>query len=285
MDLASLQTIQSLSKKYGIRPSKDLGQSFLIDQSILEKIVTAAELTEDDIVLEIGPGFGTLTQELARRVKKVIAVELDRRLVEAFHNTMAGISNVEIVQGDVLTLKIENWKLENYKIVANLPYSITSAVLRKFLEEEPKPSMIVVMVQKEVAERVCALPGEMSMLSVSVQFYGKPEIIGVVPRSSFWPEPEVDSAILRITNYAAFGGTPPKGGGPITSDYERAFFRLVRMGFSSRRKQLQNNLAGGLRISKEAASDFIAKAGLPSKVRAQELSIDDWKKLAANYAA
>ncbi len=192
-----------------------------------------------------------------------------------------------------------------YKVVANLPYSITSAALRKFTESEPRPEMVVVMVQKEVAERVCAGLGEMSVLSVAVQFYGKPEIVRIVPRTAFWPEPQVDSAILRITmreeppTFAPSPQSSPRRGEEVEERGSRArsgeeeergahargeagekiFFQLVKIGFSSRRKQLQNNLAAGFRVSSETAKQWIMSAGLDPKIRAQDLSMEEWGRL------
>lgn len=287
MDLTSLRAIKTLCRKYHIYPSKQRGQNFLIDRKVLDKIVSAARLKKDDVVLEIGPGFGVLTQELAKRAKRVLAVEADKRLVMALHEILANYKNVTMVQEDILKFSIFNFQSLNkfsisnfqfsnygYKIVANLPYQITSAVLRRFLENEPRPSEMVVMVQKEVAERICAKPGKMSLLSVSVQFFGKPEIIKAVPRTAFWPEPEVDSAIIRIVTRKEIEKFDLRG---ITQE---DFFRIVRIGFSARRKQLQNNLAAGLRLPNEVIRKKIIECGFDPKIRAQDLSVEDWIKLA-----
>jgi 16S rRNA (adenine1518-N6/adenine1519-N6)-dimethyltransferase len=302
MDLTNLATIKSLCKKYGIRPSKEFGQNFLIDGEVLETMVQAADLKKDDIVLEIGPGFGVLTAELARRVGRVVAVEADRRLVEALREILAECKNVEIIQEDILKFPISpastspsasrgeagNFQNYGYKIVSNLPYQITSAVFRKFLENEPRPSEITVMVQKEVADRICAGPrlrqgyggrrGEMSLLSLSVQFYGQPEIVATVPRRAFWPEPEVDSAILKIFNIQEVSEKNKKEISPEN------FFRLAKIGFSARRKQLQNNLAGGLRLSNKTVQDILVKLGFDQRIRAQDLSIEDWIRLINNLS-
>jgi len=278
MDLTDLNVIKNFCKKYGVRPSKEFGQNFLIDREVLEEMVRTADLGKDDIVLEIGPGFGVLTEELIGRVKKVVTVETDRKMAKILGEILDAPKNLEIVENDIL--KIANYELGvkdyKYKIVANLPYQITSAVFRKFLSEEPRPSELTVMVQKEVAERICATAGEMSLLSLSVQFYGQPEIVAVVPRSAFWPEPEVDSAILKIFNIKEVCEKNKEKIDP------EKFFRLTKIGFSARRKQLQNNLAGGLRLPNKTVQDILAKNGFNPKIRAQDLSVDDWIRLINN---
>ncbi len=304
MDLASKETIQRLCSQNHIYPSKERGQNFLVDRDVLNKIIESADLKKDDVILEIGPGFGVLTLELAKRVKKVVAVEVDKRLAGALREILKGCENVEIIESDILKLQITNYKLQNYgyKIVANLPYQITSAVFRKFLENEPRPSEMVVMVQKEVAERICAKPGEMSLLSVSVQFFSKPEIVQVVPRRAFWPEPEVDSAILKISQIqcitdanmgsvaAAFrlrnrsikqsGNKDRKLTSGAMDSLLEFFFRIVKIGFSARRKQLHNNLSAGLHLPDKEVREILIKLGFDPRVRAQGLSMEDWVNLA-----
>ncbi len=292
MELSSLTVIKLLCKKYGVRPSKEFGQNFLIDREVLETMVAAADLKKDDVVLEIGPGFGVLTVELVKRASRVIAVEADRKMANALREIMVDFKNVEIAEGDILKFQVSRPRLAvearrasskfqeyGYKIVANLPYQITSAVFRKFLSEEPRPSEITVMVQKEVAERICAPAGEMSLLSLSVQFYGQPEIVAIVPRRAFWPEPEVDSAILKISNIRDIFAKNEKEISP------EKFFRLAKIGFSARRKQLQNNLAGGLRLSNKKIKEVLVNLGFDERARAQDLSVDNWVKLvqALNY--
>lgn len=278
MDLTDLVAIKNFCKKYGVRPSREFGQNFLIDREILEEIVAAADLKKEDVVLEIGPGFGVLSVELSGRVKKVLAVEADRKMAGAAREILTEYKNVEIIEQDILKFSTSNFQLPNYgyKIVANLPYQITSAVFRKFLSEEPRPSEITVMVQKEVAERICAAAGEMSLLSLSVQFFGQPEIVAIVLRHAFWPEPEVDSAVLKISNIQE---VYKKNKDKI--DPEK-FFRLAKIGFSARRKQLQNNLAGGLRLPNETVQDILVKLGFNPRVRAQDLGVDDWIRLINN---
>ncbi|MEK9129825.1 MAG: 16S rRNA (adenine(1518)-N(6)/adenine(1519)-N(6))-dimethyltransferase RsmA, partial [Patescibacteria group bacterium] len=191
-----MENIKFLCEKYGLHPQRQMGQNFLIDKNILNKIIQAADLKKDDIILEIGPGLGILTQELAKRVKKIIAVELDKKIAEILKYELKKINNLEIIQNNILKTQDLKCKIQNnkYKIVANIPYNITSAILRKFLSEKPKPYEMILLIQKEVAKRIIAKPKEMSLLSVSVQFYGQPKIISIVSKNSFWPKPKVDSA-------------------------------------------------------------------------------------------
>ena len=275
MDLSSPETIKEFLRKNNISPSRDRGQNFLIDKNVLEKIIESANLKKDDVVLEIGAGFGTLTERLAQKAGKVITVESDRGILPILRRNLENYKNVEIIEKDVLSVVNYESKIMNYeyKIVANLPYQITSIVLRKFLENEPRPNEMMVMVQKEVAERICAISGEMSILAVSVQFFGQPEIIQIVPRSSFYPAQEVDSAILRISRIKNESETNLKR---IDA---KDFFRVVKVGFSARRKQLHNNLANGLRLKSEEVKNILLDLGLDIQVRAQDLSVDDWINL------
>lgn len=279
MDLTSSETVVALCRQYGITPRRERGQNFLIDSEVLEIMAAAADLKEDDTVLEIGPGFGVLTSELTKRAGRVVAVEADRRLVTALHEVLSDYKNVTIVPEDILKFPISELRFPKYeyKIVANLPYQITSAVLKKFLSEEPRPSEMTVMVQKEVAERICAEPGEMSLLAVSVQFFGRPEIIEVVPRTAFWPVPEVDSAILRITRIKNESEANLKRIDPEN------FFKVVKIGFSARRKQLHNNLSGGLGMSGEKVKEILVKLGFDPRARAQDLDVGDWIRLAKKF--
>lgn len=284
MNLSSTKKIKSLCQKYHFWPQRKSGQNFLVDEKTLAKIIDAANLNPDDIILEIGAGFGVLTFALAPFVKKIIAVELDKRLVRALGDLLAlqNFKNIEIFQGDIF----KQWSVVSrqltdlkYKLVSNLPYNITSLILRNFLEQKQRPSKMTLLMQKEVAQRVVAKPGEMSLLSVACQFYGEPKIISCVSRENFWPSPEVDSAILSI-----------KGIGMDIKSYQRLlgnfgdkkFFSLVKIGFTARRKQLQNNLAAGLGMDNQAIKNVIRKCGLDIKIRAQDLSINDWINLAKN---
>ncbi|MCK4554612.1 ribosomal RNA small subunit methyltransferase A [Candidatus Parcubacteria bacterium] len=272
-----LQQTKQLCKLYNIKPARTKGQNFLIKEEVYDKIVQAADLKKDDVVLEVGPGLGFLTVKLAKKVKKVIAVELDDKLAEVLRNSVSKLAaaNLEteflVMNEDILKFKISKFKIQNYKIVANLPYNITSIFLRKFLSDEVKPKLMVLMLQKEVAERIVAKPGKMSLLAVSVQFYAKPEIIEIVPADNFWPKPAVDSAIIKLSI------KPPSG--LRATGWLRDFFRLVKIGFSAKRKMLKNNLANGYHISQQEAEDKLKKADFDIKIRAQELSVEDWARL------
>lgn len=265
-----LAETRRLLRQSDLRARKGLGQHFLIDGGVLETIITAAELKLDDVVVEVGPGLGILTRELAKRAGRVIAIELDDNLAALLKKSLASFGNVTIINDDVL--KIEPTSLlegQDYKVVANLPYYITSPVLRHFLETAAKPRAMVVMLQKEVAEAIAAKPGDMSLLSVSIQFYGEPKIMTVVSPQSFYPAPEVSSAILKIDVY-------PK---PRVDVDEKGFFDTVRAGFAAPRKQLANSLAKGLGKEKGEVLPFLHKAGIDSQRRAETLSLEEWASL------
>ncbi len=277
-------------KKYGLRPSKRLGQHFLINQGVLKRILQAAELKKTDTVLEIGPGTGILTIELAKTAKKVIAIEKDQKICQILKESLKcwNVKNVEVVNKDIL--KTDNLQLttHNYKVVANIPYYITSPLIRKFLEEKNQPKLMVLMVQKEVAQRICSKPPDMNLLAVSVQFYAEPKIIGYVSKKSFWPKPKVDSAIIKISNIYHSPSQPPTLKEEILSGKNQKskiriknqkFFKVVKAGFSHPRKQLLNNLSTGLKIEKEKIKECLKKIGVNPEQRAESLSLDDWLKL------
>lgn len=290
-----LKNTIDLCKKYDIKPARSKGQNFLITENIFDEIVDVANITPSDTVLEVGPGLGFMTAKLAKKAKNVIAVELDDKLANILKTGLLvqGMDNVEVINENILDARIMNHESriiisengENihdplfinhnskYKIVANLPYNITSVFIRKFLTSEHKPEMMVLMLQKEVAERICAQPGDMSLLAVSVQFYAEPEIVSHVSKDNFWPQPEVDSAIIRILPF-----TKNRING-LTVDKEKDFFRLVKFGFSAKRKMLKNNLAGGLKIEQKMAENYLILANILPKARAEDLSIEDWIKL------
>ena len=261
------------------RARKGLGQHFLIDAGVLAKICRAAALTAADTVIEVGPGLGVLTRELAAGAGRVIAVELDRRLAEALPETLGNPSNLRVAHGDILKMDVasllaggEGWLPGSgkYKVVANFPYYITSAILRFFLEAGFKPEVMVVMVQREVARSIVSEPGDLSLLALSVQIYGQPKIVSRVPAGAFYPAPAVDSAVLSITPHAT----------PLISAAEsEGFFKIARAGFCAARKQLQNSLAQGLEIDKQAAQVLLAGAGLDPRRRAETLSVAEWVKL------
>jgi 16S rRNA (adenine1518-N6/adenine1519-N6)-dimethyltransferase len=278
-----LAQAKGLMRQFGLKARKGLGQHFLIDETVLQLIVSAAGLTPDDVVVEIGPGLGVLTRELARQAGWVIAIEIDSKLAAILRQTLAPVNNVSIINNDILNIDPADLSPElaeklpaatgrpfKYKVVANLPYYITSPVLRHLLEATVRPELMVVMAQKEVAETIAARPGKMSLLSVSVQFYGEPYIVGLVPARCFYPEPEVDSAILRINVYRQ---------PPIAAENTPDFFRLVRAGFSAARKQIVNSLALGLGLPKAEVSPLLGAAGIAPQRRAETLTLDEWISL------
>ncbi len=278
-----LAQTRRLLRQSNLRARKGLGQHFLVDEAVLETITSAAELTPGDVIMEIGPGLGILTGELARQAGLVIAIELDRKLAAILEQTLSSFGNVTIINDDVLKidpaalLQEQKTKLPsavntpfNYKVVANLPYYITSPVLRHFLEASAKPQIMVVMVQKEVAEAIVARPGQMSVLSISVQFYGEPRIISYVPAGCFYPAPEVDSAILRIDVYPQ----------PAVAVGDRdSFFELVRAGFTASRKQIVNSLTQGLGLSKTEILSLLKEVSIVPQRRAETLTLDEWAQL------
>jgi 16S rRNA (adenine1518-N6/adenine1519-N6)-dimethyltransferase len=260
-----------LLQRYGLHPKKGLGQNFLVEEAALRRIVTAADLTESDTVLEIGPGLGALTRHLAVAAGRVVAVELDDRFIPVLREQLAGVSNVELIEGDILALDPAALVGGPYKVVANLPYYITAAVLRHLLESTPRPELMVLTVQLEVAQRLTAQPGEMSLLAISVQYYGPVRQVARIKAGSFYPRPEVDSAVVRVD----LDRDPP-----LTGPDERCFFRVVRAGFSQRRKQLRNSLKAGLGIPAKEVEAALTAAGIDPRRRAETLSLDEWGKLA-----
>jgi 16S rRNA (adenine1518-N6/adenine1519-N6)-dimethyltransferase len=273
MQTESLLTrTKKILASYDLRARKSLGQHFLVDGSVLRKIAAAAELTPEDTVVEVGPGLGVLTQLLAEHSGKVIAIELDNHLVEILKTHFHDSNKVLILNQDVLKFNPADIVDEKtaYKLVANLPYYITSAVIRYFLEMSNKPKLMVLMVQKEVAQQITAKPGDMSLLSVSVQLYGTATIFSKVSARCFYPAPAVDSAILKIEVYPQ-----PK----VQTHDIAGFFNLVRAGFSANRKQLVNSLSNGLNIPKTEIIPVLEQAGIEPRRRAESLTIDEWGTL------
>jgi len=265
-------SIISLLKKYDLRPRKGLGQNFLVDPFHLEKIIEAADLSPEDTVLEIGPGPGTLTRFLTEAVGQVIAVELDPHMIHLLQKEYGNRPNLSIIEADILKTDVSQLiTSSSFKVVANLPYYITSAVMRHLLESTPRPQRIVVTVQKEVAQRIVAQPGKMSILAVSVQFYGQPTLVHRIPAGAFYPPPKVDSAVVRIDTFAQ----PPVA----ISDVDH-FFRVVKAGFSQKRKQLKNSLAGGLRQAMPDVMSALQRAEIDPSRRAETLSLPEWGRLA-----
>jgi len=283
MDFFSKSKVKNLLKKYQLRPSKRLGQNFLVDKRAVRKIIETAELRPDDIVLEIGPGLGVLTWELAQKAKKVITVEKDPNLARILNKELKvkNIKNVKIVQGDILKILNSKFLIPNlYKVVANLPFYLTAPVIRKFLETaEVKPRQLVLIVQKEVAQRICPCPPKlkerrrgknpkMNLLAISVQFYAQPKIISYISKSSFWPQPEVDAAIIKLE---------------VKSQKLKVnrdlFFKIVKAGFCQPRKQILNNFTKMLKLNKGWTKSWLLKNNIQPNQRAETLSIEDWLKL------
>ncbi len=275
-----LPEIREICRLCEIKPSRSKGQNFLVNENIYDDIVRAAEIKAGDTVLEIGPGLGFLTLKMAKLAKRVIAVELDDKLANYLQTGIDanGIKNVEIINEDILRFNLNEYLApeENYKIVANLPYNITSIFLRLFLSASRPPQSFVLMLQKEVAERIVATPPEMSLLALSVQYYGEPKIIREVKAGNFWPEPKVDSAVIKIDVKAR-----PETAAAEQSAKDKLFFRLAKVGFSAKRKMLKNNLAGGLKIDQKIINEILIKNKLNPQSRAEDLSLDDWRKLFA----
>jgi 16S rRNA (adenine1518-N6/adenine1519-N6)-dimethyltransferase len=255
---------------YGIEAKKSLGQNFISDDNVLARVAAAADLRRADNVLEVGPGLGSLTHHLARAAGRVVAVELDARLLPILRVELGHYDNVELVQGDILEQDPSQWfGAEPYKVVANVPYYITGAILRHLLSGKSKPGLMVLTVQKEVADRMTAVPGNMSLLSVSVQFYGRATIVDRLKAGAFWPRPGVDSAIVRLELW-------PEPVAPQAD--EKAFFHIVKMGFSQKRKQLKNNLRG-LGMSATEVERAMEEASIDGRRRAETLSLEEWTVL------
>lgn len=270
-DLTDIQVLRNLLFAHGMRPNKSFGQNFLIDRTVLQTIVEAAEVGPEDEILEVGAGTGVLTRELAAAAKRVVAVEIERDMLTLLGETTSTCTNVELIASNLLFLNTrEIFGSHPYKLVANLPYYITAPTFRHFLENENAPSLLVVMVQLEVAQRIVAAPGDLSLLGVSVQFYGEPRIIAKVPARSFYPAPKVDSAVLRID---------VKPQAALTREERERFFRVVQAGFSMRRKQIHNSLTHGLHHKNEQVRSWLAEANIDASRRAETVSIPEWLTL------
>ena len=285
-DQTILARTRLLLEHFDLRARKGLGQHFLINQGILDKITRAAALSRDDLVLEIGPGVGVLTHELLHQAGWVLALEIDEKLVQLLNTALGHHPNLTVLEQNVLQEEpgtlIENEKAAfikaisdpgRYKVVANLPYYITQPIIRHFCEAQNKPTSMTIMVQKEVAKNIVAGPGDMSILAVSVQFYGKPKVIDYVPASNFYPVPKVDSAILQIVLY------PEQ---PFQVSSPASFFAVVRAGFCAARKQIVNSLAQGFDIPRSDVLNWLMKAGIEATRRAESLSLEEWAKLERN---
>jgi 16S rRNA (adenine1518-N6/adenine1519-N6)-dimethyltransferase len=265
--------VPGLLRRFSLRPKKSLGQNFLMDEGALACIAAAADLTASDTVLEIGPGLGSLTRHLASAARHIVAVELDEAMLPALRHTLQPFANVEIVHSDILKYALtasQSGLPPDYKVVANIPYYITSALIRRLLEADVRPSLVVLTVQREVAERICAEPGDMSLLAVSVQFYCAPRLVARIPAGAFYPPPEVDSAVLKLEVL-----TQPA---VAVADPDR-FFQVVKAGFSQKRKQLRNSLSAGLHWESRRADELLLRAGIDPRRRAETLTLEEWGAL------
>lgn len=269
---------KEIISKYKFRFSKNLGQNFLIDGNIITKICQGAEITKADGVIEIGPGIGTLTQQLSKYAKKVVAVELDTKLLPILEETLEGLDNVKVINNDILRVDIEKLIEEefeglNVKVVANLPYYITTPIIMKLLEGKYSIESISVMIQKEVAQRMIANPGkkDYGALSVAVQYYARAEIITEVPSTVFIPKPNVDSAVIKLDIYKK---------PPVEVMDEKLMFKVVKSAFGQRRKTILNALSGGyLELEKETIREVLEKAEIDNKKRGEVLSMEDFARI------
>lgn len=274
---SSLPSIPQLLRRYGLRPKKRLGQNFLIDGGSLRKVIQAAELSDKEDVLEIGAGLGSLTVLLAQTVHSVVAVELDLDLIPPLKEVISSYPNVRLIQGDILQLdpaELIPAESQSFSVVANIPYYITSAILRHLLEAKRRPRQMILTLQLEVAQRICAVAGEMSLLALSVHLYGTPSIVARIPAGAFYPQPKVDSAILRLQVAEK----------PRLADTD-LFFRLAKAGFSQKRKTLRNALATGLGMTASQVTHLLGEAHIDPQRRAETLSLEEWGKLVECYQA
>mgnify|MGYP001070387636 FL=1 len=274
VDLTPLD-VPALLREHGLKPNQALGQNFLLDAGALAKLTEAAAIPPGGTVLEIGPGLGSLTRHLAAAAGLVVAVEIDRGLVGVLLQVLAGIENVRILTGDILELDpAAILPAGPYQVVANIPYHITSAIFRHLLESRHKPARMLLTIQREVAERICARPGDLSLLALSVQVYGQPQIVLRIPAGSFYPRPKVDSSVLRVDLYPE-----PR----IPAAQLNAFFRLAKAGYSQKRKTLRNALAGRLGWPPRQAEVLLQTAEIDPQRRAETLSLPEWGRLTAIY--
>jgi 16S rRNA (adenine1518-N6/adenine1519-N6)-dimethyltransferase len=277
-----LLDVPGLLRRYGLKPDKSLGQNFLVDPSALKKVIEAGEVTRDDLVLEVGPGLGSLTRMLAIVSRQVTAVEVDADLIDPLQEVLAPFSNVKIIHADILDLDPAKLMAEEalsdvengYLVIANIPYYITSALIRHLLEARVKPKRLALTVQKEVAARISAAPGDLSLLALSVQVYGKPRTAAYIPAGAFYPPPNVDSAVVRIDIY-------PEPA--IPRSLINTFFRLAKAGFSQKRKTLRNALAGGMAWKPAQTGKFLEESGIDPMRRAETLSLEEWGRLAEKW--
>lgn len=265
----------ALMKQFDIKPRKSLGQNFLLERSILDMIVRISGVTPRSDVLEIGAGLGSLTWTLAASARHVTAIELDANLIPVLTEALKDCDNVNLIQGDILKLPIEKLPLNpGYFVVANIPYYITSAVIRHILESSNKPACLLLTIQREVAERICAKPGDMSLLALSVQVYGNPMITGRLPAGAFYPPPAVDSACVLVNIHPV----------PLIQPSQlNLFFRIIKAGFRQKRKTLRNSLSAGMALPVEKIAVLLESAGIDPMRRAETLAIPEWENLVMQF--
>jgi len=268
---------KALLDSYELYPKKSLGQNFMHDPNALDKIVSSAEITSDDTVVEVGPGTGALTEKLSEKAKHVFSIELDDRLQPILEDKFNDVPNVYFVFEDILKTNVPSLVGKNdFIVVANVPYYISSAIIWHFLEPDHRPKRMVMTMQYEVAERIIEKPDNMTLLTVAVQFYGKPTIVSKLSPAVFWPRPNIHSAVMRIDTHP----TPP-----VDVPSAKAFFRVVKAGFSMKRKQLKNSLSGGLQIKSKVARDILQKAEIDPQRRAETLTIEEWGQITRAVAS
>ena len=273
MNLTNKTVIKDLLKKHHTGPEKYLGQHFILSKKSLAKMITAAEIKKNDTIIEIGPGLGTLTQELAKTGAKIIAIEKDLKMISILKETQADYQNIKIIQADARKLSILRIdSLKRYKIVANLPYNAATFLIRQWLESKNPPELMILIIQKEVAQRITAKSPYSNLLAISVQFYADVKIINYVKKESFWPKPKVNAAIIKIV---------PKKMTILRAIANRqSFFKVVKAGFSQPRKQLAGNLLKRLKLPRERLMEIFRNSNILSTARAENLSLDEWQKLA-----
>lgn len=267
--------IPNLLHEFGLKAKKSLGQNFLIDPAALRRVAEAARITDRDVVLEIGAGPGNLTRDLAQAARRVVAVELDQRFLPVLEKTLVEFDNVQIIHADILKVDPEKLGLpDGYLVAANIPYYITSAVIRHLLESGVKPKRLVLTVQQQVSARICAVPDDMNLLALSVQVYGEPVVVSGIPAGAFYPAPEVDSAIVRVELFSK-----PL----IPQEKLELFFRLAKAGFSQKRKTLRNAISAGMRLKPDEVNAILKACGIDPMRRAETLDLQEWKKLTARW--
>ena len=268
----TLDEFKAFLRSYNIWPKKGLGQNFLVDENAMNQIISAADLKKGDNIIEVGPGTGLLTEHLFAKAKKVVSVEYDPDMVKILKRRFGSVGNLQVVHSDALKYRIADacFKDMGYKVVANIPYYITSPLIKHFLQSEQRPRLMVILVQKEVAEKICGITGK-SLITIETQLFGKPEIVSIVPSGSFYPAPKVDSAVLKIEAYDK----------PLIPDKDMAdFLRIVKFGFSQKRKKLNNTLGAGLHIKSAEMAEILRKMDINPDLRPEDLEIADWAKLA-----